>query len=44
MQNEKAESVIDEQRHGYVKTSKTEKRHANEQATKKLMRLRNKLI
>ena len=44
MQNEKAEGVNDEQRSGCAKTLKTETSHANEQATKKLMRRRNKLI
>ena len=44
MQNEKTEGVNDEQRNGCGKTLKTETRRANEQATKNLVRRRNKLI
>ena len=45
MQNGKTEGVNDEQNKRDVrKLTKRKTRHANEQATKKLMRQRNKLI
>ena len=44
MQIEKCEGVSDERRSECAKTWKTETRHANEQATKKLIWRRNKLI
>ena len=44
MQKERTEGVNDKQRNGCGKTYKTETRHANKQATKTLMRRRNKRI
>ena len=46
MQNGKTEGVNDEQNKTdvHAKTCKTETRHANDQATKKVMRRRNKVI
>ena len=46
MQNGKTEGVNDEQNKTdvHAKTRKTETRHANDQATKKVMRRRNKVI